>query len=155
MYFYARRYDQAEYHLARAVAMNPTAEETYRVLGLMFALSSQHEAAERTLREALELPGAGLYTLATLGYALALAGRRADAEAVLGQLHVVARHDYVSPVSFATLHLGLGEYDEALTWMERAYEDRRGWLTYLRVNPILDPIRSHPRYLALVGKMGL
>jgi TolB-like protein/tetratricopeptide (TPR) repeat protein len=155
MYFYARRYDQAEYHLARAVAMNPTAEETYRVLGLMLALSSQHEAAERTLREALELPGAGLYTLATLGHALAIAGRRADAEAVLGQLQVVARHDYVSPVSFATLHLGLGDYDEALSWMERAYADRRGWLAYLRVNPILDPIRSHPRYLALVGKMGL
>jgi serine/threonine protein kinase/Flp pilus assembly protein TadD len=155
MYFYARRYDQAEYHLARAAAMNPTSEETYRVLGLTLAEAGQLDAAERALREAVELPGSGPYSLATLGYVLARSGKRADAEAVLGQLHVIARHDYVSPVSFATLHMGLGDHAEALTWLERAHAERRGWLAYLRVNPVLDAIRTEPRFKALVEAMGL
>jgi eukaryotic-like serine/threonine-protein kinase len=155
MYFYARRYDQAEHHLSRALTMDPTAEETYRVLGLTLAQTSAFDAAERTLREAMELPGAGTYTLATLGYVLARAGKRADAEALVGQLHVVAKHEYVSPVAFATLHIGLGDWDEALTWMERAYADRRGWMAYLNVGPILDPLRAQPRFQALVTRMGL
>jgi eukaryotic-like serine/threonine-protein kinase len=155
MYLYARRYEQAEHHLARAAAMNPESEETYRVLGLTLAHASELDAAERTLREAMELPGAGTYTLATLGYVLARAGKRADAEGLLGQLHVVARHDYVSPVSFATLHLGLGDREESLDWIERAHADHRGWMAYLKVNPLLDGLRSEPRFQALVAAMGL
>jgi serine/threonine protein kinase/Tfp pilus assembly protein PilF len=155
MYLYARRYDQAEHHLLRAVAMNPESEETQRVLGLTLAQMSRFDEAERTLREAMELPGAGTYTLATLGYALALAGKRADAEAVLGQLEVIGRHEYVSPVSFATLHLGLGNSPEALDWLERAYADRRGWLAYLAANPIFDRLRGEQRFMALVERLGL
>jgi serine/threonine-protein kinase len=155
MYLYARRYDQAEHHLSRAAAMNPESEETYRVLGLTQAHASALDAAERTLREAVELPGAGTYTLATLGYVLARAGKRADAEGLLGQLHVIARHDYVSPVSFAMLHLGLGDRGESLDWLERAHADRRGWMAYLKVNPVLDALRPEPRFQALVAAMGL
>jgi tetratricopeptide (TPR) repeat protein len=125
------------------------------VLGLTLAEAGQLDAAERALREAVELPGSGPYSLATLGYVLARSGKRADAEAVLGQLHVIARHDYVSPVSFATLHMGLGDHAEALTWLERAHAERRGWLAYLRVNPVLDAIRTEPRFKALVEAMGL
>jgi hypothetical protein len=86
---------------------------------------------------------------------LARAGKRADAEAILGQLDVIARHDYVSPVAFTTLHLGLGNWKESLDWLERAYADRRGWLAYLKVNPMMDPVRSDPRFQALVGRMRL
>src|SRR2546425_3918084 len=63
--------------------------------------------------------------------------------------------DYVSPVALATLYLGLGEYGQALEWTERAYEERRGWLAYLKVNPLLDPLRGQPRFEALVKKMRL
>ncbi|MGH7752049.1 MAG: tetratricopeptide repeat protein, partial [Gemmatimonadales bacterium] len=63
-YFYARRFEQARYHLVRAVAMNPTAAETYRVMGLAVALGGQWQEAERVLREVAALPAAGAYTLA-------------------------------------------------------------------------------------------
>ena len=55
-YFYARRYDQARYHLDRAIAMNPNAEESYRVLGLAHAIDGHHAEAERVLREAADMP---------------------------------------------------------------------------------------------------
>jgi serine/threonine-protein kinase len=155
LYLYARRYDQAQYHLSRVIAMNPTAEESYRVLGLTFALQGNFEWAERTLREAVDLPGASTYSKASLGYALARAGKRAEAQALLAEIGERAAAEYVSPVAFATLHLGLGEIEPALLWTERAHAERRGWLAYVRVNPIMDPLRGHARFHALVEAMRL
>src|SRR5213594_750244 len=68
-YFYARRYDQARYHLSRAIAMNPTAVENYRILALALAQQGQWAEAERATREAMALAAAGPHTMATLGYA--------------------------------------------------------------------------------------
>ena len=155
VYFYTRRYEQAIHHLARAIPMNPVADETLRVLGLCLALHGNLGEAERTLREALALPSAGTYTAATLGYVLGRAGQRAEAERILADLTGRAERGYVSAVAFATLHLGLGDWDAALEWAERSYEERRGWLAYLRVNPLLDPLRGNPRFDALVRKMRL
>lgn len=155
VYFYARRYDQAQHHLARAIAMNPVADETLRVLGVVLAMQGKLAEAERALRESLALGSAGTYTAATLGYVLGKAGRRAEAESILADLTTRARSGYISPVAFATLHLGLGNWDAALDWAERCYDERRGWLAYLRVNPLLDPLQGMPRFEALVKKMRL
>ena len=154
-YVYARRYDQARYHLTRAIAMNPTAEESYRVLGLTLTMADKHEEAERVLREATGLPGAGTYTRVTLAYALARAGDRDYSNSLLKELEEKLEHDYVSPVELATLHLGLGNKEQALDWMERAYDERRGWMAYLNVHPIMDPVRGEPRFKQLVEKMKL
>jgi len=154
-YYYARRYDQARYHLDRAIAMNPNAEETFRVLGLVLAMDGQTDDALQVLGEAVAMPGSGTYTLATLGYASARAGREAEARRILAELEAHAAREYVSPVAFATVHLGLRQADAALDWAERALEDRRGWLAYLKVNPIFDPVRDHPRFAALVQRMRL
>lgn len=154
-YYYARRYDQARYHLERAITMNPIAEETYRVLGLTLAITGDLEDAHRVLAEALVLPETSTYTRATLAYVLARAGNRDEARRLLSELEEHARHSYVSPVSFATIHLGLGDIDRALDWTERARDERRGWLCYLRVNPLMDPMRDHPRFAELVRQMGL
>ncbi|MGH7720793.1 MAG: tetratricopeptide repeat protein, partial [Gemmatimonadaceae bacterium] len=155
LYFYARRFDQARYHLSHAITMNPTAEESYRLLGLTLAVQEQYGEAERVLREALELPGAGPYAISTLGYTLARAGRRAEALSLLRDLEDRAGHDYVSPVSFATLYLGLRDWPRALDAMEHSLHERRGWLVYANVNPIFDPVRGEQRFEALVRRMGL
>ena len=155
VYYYARRYDQARYHMARAVAMNPTAAETYRLLGLLFAHQGQWTEAERVLREGMTLPAAASYTTAALGYVLARAGKRAEAEGLLAELEAQRQRDYVSPVAFATLYLGLDDHERALDWTERALEERRGWLAYLRVNPLLDSLRGEPRFQALIEKLRL
>jgi len=155
VYLYARRYDQARYHLTRAIAMNPTAEESYRVLGLTLTMNGQLDEAERVLREATGLPGAGTYTRATLAYSLARAGNREYSETLLAELEAKRLRDYVSPVELATLHIGLGDNQHAIDWAERAYEERRGWMAYLNVHPIMDPLRGEPRFHDLVRKMGL
>ena len=154
-YFYARRYDQARYHFERAVAMNPNSEEAYRLCGLTLAVEGRLDESIQLLREAVAMPIAGSYTRASLGYALALAGHRAEAEEMLVRLRADADDHYVSPVAFATILIGLGDHEGALDAAERAFEERRGWMAYLAVNPLLDPLRDHPRFQALVERMRL
>ncbi|NUS97342.1 MAG: protein kinase, partial [Gemmatimonadaceae bacterium] len=154
-YYYARRWDGARHHLERAIAMNPNAEETFRVLGLTLALEGQVDESVKVLREAVTMEGAGTYTRATLGYALARSGNIAEARTILASLEEHLRREYVSPVAFATILLGLGEVERALDWSERALAERRGWMAYLRVNPLMDPMRGHPRFDALIARMRL
>ena len=153
-FIYSRRYAQARPYLERAVAMNPLAEESYRLLGLTFALEGDFAEAERVIREVTNLPQA-TYPYATLGYVLGRAGRTDEARAILAELEEQRARDYVSPVALATIELGLGNVERALDWTEAAYEERRGFLAYLKVNPLIDPMRGHPRFEALITRMNL
>jgi len=153
-YFYARKYQPATYHLDRAIAMNPTAEETYRIQGLILTLDEQYQAAERVLREALALaPECGSSTKATLSYSLARAGDTSYAKKLAAELEEKRKIEYVSPVELATVHIALGNTETALDWIEAAVDDRRGWVAYLRVHPIMDSVRGEPRFAALVKRM--
>jgi serine/threonine-protein kinase len=150
VYAYARRYEQARFHTERAIAMNPLAEESYRLLGMALFRLGKVEEAERVLRESAALPGAGPYADATLGYVLAQRGKTDEAQAICGRLEAAAKEGYVSPVAFGTLCLGLGQWDSALDWIQRSIDERRGWFVYARVNPMFDPIREHPRFLSML-----
>ena len=152
-YLYARKYDQARYHLDRAIAMNPEADESYRLQGLVLTFQKQHATAEQALRNALSLPVQATYTKATLGYALAAAGDDSYARQLLAELEDKRRREYVSPVELALLNIALKDNDRALDWVEKSIDERRGWAAYLRVHPVLDPLRGEPRFNALVARM--
>ena len=57
------------------------------------------------------------------------------------------------PFGYAMVHIGLEEKQVALDWLERAEEERNGWLVYLGVEPRLDPLRLEPRFMALMERM--
>ncbi len=155
LYYYARRYDTALEHLRRAIAMNPTSQENYRLLGLTLVQSGAYDQAERAMREAVSIPEETAYAAAALGYVLARRGERGQAETILHELEARARTEYVSPVAVHMVYVGLGERDQAFAWLERAFDERRGWLAYLKVEPMLDPLRTDPRFAALVRRMRL
>jgi serine/threonine protein kinase/tetratricopeptide (TPR) repeat protein len=153
-YLYARKYEQARYHLDRAIAMNPTAEETYRIQGVVLTLEKNFPAAERVLREALALAAeSSTYSKVTLAYSLAAAGDRSLATEVAAELDEKRKTEYISPVELAIIQIALGNSERALDWIEDALNDRRGWVAYLRVHPIMDPLRGEPRFKALVERM--
>jgi Flp pilus assembly protein TadD len=152
---YARRPDEAIEQLRRAATQDPTAQETHRILGLALLLAGRDADAQAALEEAADLSGRAPYDLAILGYLHASRGRVAEATAVLTELETRARERYVSPVAFAMLAAGLGRRDEVFAWLERAYRERRGWMVYLKVEPLLDGVRDDPRLAELVRRMGL
>src|SRR5687768_3820316 len=153
IYAYARRYEQARYHTERAIAMNPLAEESYRLLGMALFRMGRVDEAERVLRESASLPGAGPYADATLGYVLAQRGKLDEAQEICARLEAAAKVGYVSPVSFGTLSLGLGQWEVALDWIQKSIDERRGWFVYSRVNPMFDAVRQHPRFVAMQAEL--
>ena len=74
---------------------------------------------------------------------------------MLEQLHGWTRDRYVNPAAFAMVHIELGESDQAFEWLERAYQDRRGWLAYLKVEPDFDRLRGDPRFAGFLSRMRL
>jgi hypothetical protein len=91
--------------------------------------------------------------LAFLGQAYALAGRKRQAEMTVNELKEISRHQYVFPSVFAQAYLGLGDKGKALTWLERAYDEQDPWLFWLKTWPPLDPLRSEPRFQALLRRV--
>jgi len=155
LYYYTRRYESAVYHLRRAIAMNPTSEDAYRILGLVLTQQGAYAEAERAFREAITLSPELSYATAGVAHVLALRGRRREAEALLAELEARARDHYVSPVAFCIAHLGLRNVDQVFKWLERAHQDRRGWLTYLKVEPMCDAVKDDPRFAEFVRRMKL
>jgi hypothetical protein len=73
---------------------------------------------------------------------------------ILDQLKELSNQRYVSAYSFALVYLGLGDKEEALRWLEKSYQDRAGSdIGYIRVDPLLDPLRGDPRFEALAEKI--
>ena len=155
LHYYARQPDQALEHLRRALAMNPTAEENHRLLGLAYLQARQWDEAAAAFRESLTVSDSPALALAGLAAVAAGRGRTDEASAGLADLEARARASYVSPVAFVMVHAALGQADQAFDWLERTYEERRGWLAYLNVEPMLDPLRGDPRFRRLAERMRL
>ena len=155
LHYYARQPEQALEQLRRALAMNPTAEENHRLLGLAYAQLEQWDEAAAAFRESIAVSDSPALAIAGLGMVAVGRGRPEEARAVLADLEARRRARYVSPVAFAQVYAALGELDSAFDWMERAHEERRGWLAYLNVEPTVDPLRADPRFRRLLERMRL
>jgi Flp pilus assembly protein TadD len=90
----------------------------------------------------------------SLGHIYAVAGNTVEAQNVLAELKDVSQRRYVSPYGVAMIHVGLGDKEQAFQWLETAYDEGSTELTFLRVDPRLDPLRSDPRFQESLKKAG-
>ena len=111
------------------------------------------EQAIGELEKARVLFGSSPARLAELAHAYAVAGKRAEARKGLNELNELSKRRYVEADLIALIHIGLGDHDQALKWLERAYEERAVKLVLLKVDPRLDPLRSVPRFQDLLRRM--
>ena len=155
LYLVARQPARAVRQIERALVMNPEATETYALLGLAREDAGDLAGAEGALHEALQLEPDFTHAFATLARVRMKQGRRDAALEVAARMRELEARGYVSPTDQAKLALGLGDYDAAFGAMERAYAERRGWLVYLKVDPLFDPVRGDARFGELVRRMGL
>jgi tetratricopeptide (TPR) repeat protein len=75
--------------------------------------------------------------------------------AMHGLLGVLTRIEGFSPVAIASIHALVGETEESFDWLERGYRERDPQMIYLKAYPLFDPLRSDPRFIALLRRMGL
>ena len=155
LHIMARQPEAAIAYLRRTVALDPMSEETHRVLGLAYREKGMYEEALGAFDEALQIAPDMAYAVAGIGATHARAQRPEGVAAALAELDRMAGERYVSPVAYAMVHAANGNADAAFEWIEKGFEERRGWLTYLKVEPMLDPIRGDPRFAGWVRRMGL
>jgi len=152
--FLGRRFEPAVAAARRLVDLEP-GPFAQMTLGVASLGAGRLDESVAALRQAAELSGNFPLMLGWLGLALGLAGREAEARAVLDRLHDIARERFVLPTSFAWVHLGLGEADEAFACMQRAANHNDEWIHPLRTYPFLDPLRGDPRFQALAEQLSL
>jgi tetratricopeptide (TPR) repeat protein len=90
-----------------------------------------------------------------LVYLQAKSGNKNEARRLLAQLLQHPQEQYVDPAVFAFICVALGDTDEAFVWLEKAYTLPQSDLSYLKIGPMWDPIRSDPRFSAFVRRVGL
>ncbi|HMK22093.1 MAG TPA: tetratricopeptide repeat protein [Terriglobales bacterium] len=153
--FFGRQYERALEQARRFVDLEPEHQIPYLVLGHVYLGMQRYEESTAALRHTVEISGEVPLLLGWLGLSLGLGGDAAEARNMQQRLHTIARKRFVLPTSFAWVHLGLGDTDNAFKWMERAVEQNDGWIHGLRSYPFLDPYRADPRFAALLLKLNL
>ena len=153
VYMVERRYDEAIAQLRNTLETDPDFYWAHRQLGLALELKGAPSDAIVEYQRASELND-DPRVLAFIGHAEASTGRQNEAREILAQLTDASKTRYVSGYSFAVIHLGLGEKDQALDWLEKDARERTGFeINFIKVDPYLDPLRGDPRFEALVSKI--
>jgi Flp pilus assembly protein TadD len=93
--------------------------------------------------------------LAYLGYAYAMVGRSEDAQRLLSSLTQLSEQQYATPVGIAAVHLALGEKEQALVWLEKAYQAHDSDLTGIATDPRLRALHSDGHFQDLLRRVGL
>jgi serine/threonine-protein kinase len=153
--YVTRRIDEAISLCRKTIEADPSFFLTHSILGLAYEQQGRFEEAIAEFSEAKRLDAEQSFTLGYLGHAYAMLGRRQEARAMIEGLERRAATGYVDPFSVAIVHVGLGETDQAFAWLEKAFRARSESLLFYKDAPILDGLQSDPRFVGLLGRMGL
>jgi TolB-like protein/DNA-binding winged helix-turn-helix (wHTH) protein/Tfp pilus assembly protein PilF len=153
--YMARHYEQAIQQLRNTLEMDPNFALAHLVLGETFEQQGNYPQAIEQLQKATSISPNSPLMLAGLGHAYGVANRAAEARVLLNQLMEQSKKQYVAPFYIALVYAGLGENDNAIQWLEKAYEDHSNGLVFIKVDPELDTLRSNPRFKELQTKMRL
>jgi serine/threonine protein kinase/tetratricopeptide (TPR) repeat protein len=150
-----RRYDEAIEQLRRTIELDPNYPVTYWILGLLLRKTGRYELAMTEGEKGVKLSGGSPMMRAALAHTFGAAGRTTEAVQTLDELTELAKHRHVAPYFFAGIHIGLGENDRAIEYLEKSYEEHSHWLIYLHIDPSMDGLRDDPRFQNLLRRVGL
>ena len=151
----ARRYDEAIEQLRRVTEMDPNHYQAYWILGHTYAAHGRFEDGVNASLKAVDLSGRNPGALGILGLAYGLAGRKAEARKILNELLELNKTRYVTPAALVNVYIGLDDKDQAFVWLDKAVQEKSNYVAYLKVFPIMDPLRSDPRYAEVLRRVGL
>jgi len=153
-YFYARRYDKAVAQHRETLGLAPDFGPAHLYLGAALERAGHFGEALAEIGRARSLVGDSAYGLAALGFTAARAGDPGRARATLRELIALQEVGRAQAVDVALVAVGLGEREDALAWLQKAYE-RRDALNNLGVDPRFDALRDDARFSRLLRALGL
>lgn len=153
--YFQRHFEQAAEQYEKMLEIEPNSGFTYWSLGNVYIQQGKNRKAIEVYQKSIPLSGESPDEPASLAYAYAKSGNRNEALKILQNLIKRAQTNYISPVTIAFIYIGLGDDDRAFEWLEKAYRERDSLLTLLKVEPLFDNLRTDPRFLQLIQKVGL
>jgi serine/threonine-protein kinase len=153
--YHARRYDEAIEQLQRTIDLDPNYPVTYWILGALLRKTDRYEPAIAAGEKAVKLSGGSPLMRAALAHTFGTAGRTVEARQILYELTELAKQKYVAPYFLAGIHVGLGENDRAMEYLQKCYEEHSHWLIYLHLDPAMDGLRDNPDFQDLLRRIGL
>lgn len=160
--YFEKRYDDAISQYQKTLEIDPGFWVARHYLGLAYAKKGSHDLAIGELRRLLGSPETGQLrqeeiekdpeVAASLGFAYAVSGRRAEAQRILATLKALSQRRYVSGLYMAIVYTGLNDHDQAIDYLNKAYESRHPGLVLIRVDPIFDNLRSNDSFKQLVRR---
>jgi TolB-like protein/Tfp pilus assembly protein PilF len=159
-YFFAGRVDEAMAIWQRARELDPTHPDVGLLPGRSYVKLGMNQEAIAVLEKALIFTERDPLILGALAHAYARAGRREEARKLVSELkrmdeRLEAEGRSIPRFSFIWAYAGLDDKEQAFVWLEKAYQERRDRVFLLSVDPLLDPLRSDPRFQDLVRRVGL
>ena len=154
-YEFAGQPDQATEQYQKTLEMDPNFIGPHRRLGWIYLRRGEFSEAFKEYQKAFLLSGGSVPDIADQAYANAVTGKRNEAIKTLEQLKRLSKQQYVSPYLIAEIYAGLGEKDQALEWLQKAYGEHAASLIFLKVEPSFDGLHSDPRFQDLVRRIGL
>jgi serine/threonine-protein kinase len=153
-YGYARKNDEAIAQLHKIIEIDPNWYLAHMLLSQVYSYEGRfaEAIAEGEKARALDDDPA---VLSYLARAYALSGNRGEALKLVAQMLELAKHRYVPAYGFAFPYAALGDKDQAFKWLEQSLQDRAWEITYIKVDPAMDSLRSDPRFNDLVKRVGL
>jgi tetratricopeptide (TPR) repeat protein len=152
-YYFAGKHETAIDYFRTTLEMDPDFPVSNFFLGRVYVQTARFKEATDHIQKALKIYGDSTNMLATFGHAAAVSGKKDIALKILNQLLDLSRRMYVSSYDIASIYCGLGDFKQALFWLEKAVEERAYLTIYLQVDPIMDPLRKEERYISLVRKI--
>ena len=145
--YYSRQYDLS-------IKLSENLSDKWAVqTGRCYAMKKMYPEAIANAEKGIARIGRQTIHMGDLALVYGLAGKKDETQKIITELKERSRHHYVFPSVFALAYLGLGDKDRALTFLERGYEEQDQGLFLLKVSPLLDPLRSDPRFQALLRRM--
>ena len=152
VYYFQHRPDQVIEQCRKMLEMDAGFYRSYLLLGQAYEQKKMYPQAIEALQKATTLNRGMRFPLA---YVYAASGQRREAERILRESQDPSSKSRVSPVYLAWVYLGLGEKNQALDWLEKAYADGDGRLIEIKVHPFYDSLHAEPRYLKLLSQLHL
>ena len=149
-----RHYDAAIEQCRQTLELDPSFEMAHWCLGLGYVAKGMYEKAIAELQTAVASGGCPCKA-AALAYTYAVTGQRARAQDLLRELKTKADQGYELSYLIAEVYAGLRDHEHAFEWLNKAYNQRDCQLTWLKLDPLIDELRSDPRFADLMRRIGL
>jgi len=153
MLYMARRYDEAERSLLRVIETDPNFWPGQYCLGITYVQKGRFAEGIEAIRNAARLASGDQVVLSALAYAYGRAGQKGEAQRVIDELTMFSRRQ--SSYLHALSHVGMGENEKAITWLEKAFQERDASIAWIGTEPMFDSLRADPRFQDLLHRIDL